>query len=102
MIYLFVMLVNMWGNPQQILPGASSFHFLTLARARLLTASNVWTWSRESVGPPPPSRWALMDLELRGKHERVARNERKPMVPNYRVLGQPVQPQKSGQTRGSQ
>ena len=36
----------------------------------------------------PPAVRPLMVLELRGKNERVARNERKPMVSNFMVLGQ--------------
>ena len=31
-----------------------------------------------------------MVLELRGKNERVARNDRQPMVSNFMVLGQSV------------
>ena len=31
-----------------------------------------------------------MDLELRGKSERVALNERKPMVPKFKISGQPM------------
>ena len=38
----------------------------------------------------PPVVRPLMVLELRGKNERVARNERKPMVPNFMILSQPV------------
>ena len=38
----------------------------------------------------PPAVRSLMVLELRGKNERVARNERKLMVSNFMVLGQPV------------
>ena len=38
---------------------------------------------------PPLAVWLLMELEIR-KKERVALHERKPMVPNFRVLGQPV------------
>ena len=38
----------------------------------------------------PPSRSAPEVLELRGTNERVARNERKPMVSNFMILGQPV------------
>ena len=38
----------------------------------------------------PPAVRPLMVLELRGKIERVAPNERKPMVFNFMVLGQPV------------
>ena len=41
-----------------------------------------------SVGPPVVR--PLMILELRDKNERVARNEKKPMVSNFMVLGQPV------------
>ena len=38
----------------------------------------------------PPAVRPLMVLELREKNERVARNERKPMVSNFMILGQPV------------
>ena len=38
----------------------------------------------------PPAVQPLMVLELRRKNERVARNERKPMVSNFMVLGQPM------------
>ena len=38
----------------------------------------------------PPAVRPLMVLELRGKNEHVAGNERKPMVSNFMVLGQPV------------
>ena len=38
----------------------------------------------------PPTVRPLMVLELGGKSERVARNERMPMVSNFMVLGQPV------------
>ena len=42
------------------------------------------------VGPLPAVR-PLMDLELRGeKNARIALNERKPMVPNFRVSSQPM------------
>ena len=41
-----------------------------------------------SVGPPAVR--PLMDLELRRKNERVARNERKPIVSNFKVSGQPM------------
>ena len=41
-----------------------------------------------SVGPPAVR--PLMDLEHRGKNERVALNERKPMVPDFKVSGQPM------------
>ena len=39
---------------------------------------------------PPPAVRPLMVLELGGKNEHVARNERKPLVSNFMVLGQPV------------
>ena len=32
---------------------------------------------------PPPRVWPLIELELRGKNERVGLYERKPMVPNF-------------------
>ena len=30
--------------------------------------------------------WPLIEIELRGKNERVVRDERKPMIPNFKVL----------------
>ena len=47
---------------------------------RLSTASKVYGGGGV-VGPP--AVWPLIDLELRGKDERVALNERKPMIPNF-------------------
>ena len=38
----------------------------------------------------PPAVWPLIVLERRGKNQRVARHETKPMVPDFKVLGQPV------------
>ena len=34
---------------------------------------------------PPPRVWPLIELELRGKNERVRLHERKPMVPNFKA-----------------
>ena len=34
---------------------------------------------------PPPRVWPLIELELRGKNERVGLYERKPMIPNFNV-----------------
>ena len=58
-------------------PGStiSVVEILTLARVRLFTAS------------------------LRGKNERVARNERKPVVSNFMILGQPVTPEVRSNTQ---
>ena len=40
----------------------------------------------EGVGTTlPPRVWSLIELELRGKNERVRLHERKPMVPNSKV-----------------
>ena len=39
---------------------------------------------------PPLAVSLLMELERRGKNERVGRDERKRMVPKFKVLGQPV------------
>ena len=39
---------------------------------------------------PPPGVWPLIDLELRNKNERVARHETKPLIPGFKVFGQPV------------
>ena len=37
------------------------------------------------VTTPPPRVWPLIELELRGKNERVRLHERKPMIPNFKV-----------------
>ena len=60
---------------------------LTLTFVRLFTASNLYGGSN---GPLSPAVRPLMVLGLRRKYERVARNERKPMVSNFMVLDQPV------------
>ena len=40
---------------------------------------------------PPPRVWPLIELKLRGKNERVGLyEERKPMVPDFNVSGQPM------------
>lgn len=39
---------------------------------------------------PPLAVWPLIELELRGKDERVARDETKPIVSDFSVLGQYV------------
>ena len=44
-----------------------------------------------SVGPPAVR--PLMKLELRVKYERIAFNKRKPMIPNFKVSGQPITPE---------
>ena len=36
---------------------------------------------------PPLAVSPLIELELRGKNERVGRDERKSMIPNFKVLG---------------
>ena len=36
---------------------------------------------------PPLAVRPLRELELRGKNERVARDERKPMIPDFKILG---------------
>ena len=38
----------------------------------------------------PPYRFALIELELRGKNERVARRETKRLIYKLKVLGQTV------------
>ena len=48
---------------------------------------------------PPPRVWPLIKLELRGKNERVGIHERKPMVPNFNVLGQPMTSEVRSNTR---
>ena len=49
-------------------------------------------------GTRPPRVWLLIQVELRDKNERVARHERKPKMPNFKVSGQPVT---SGQVKHS-
>ena len=44
----------------------------------------------EGVGTTPSVDWPLIELGLRGKDERVARDETKPMVSNFVVLGHRV------------
>ena len=65
---------------------------LTLARVRLFTAPNVCVGGGGPTDPlPPRTRSALMEVELRIKNERVALNERKPIVPNFKVSdGKPM------------
>ena len=41
-------------------------------------------------GCDPPRDWFLSDLELRFKNQRVACHEKKPLTPEFKVLGQPV------------
>ena len=41
-------------------------------------------------GTTAPSDWPLIELELRGKDQRVGGDETNPMVPNFRVLGHQV------------
>ena len=38
----------------------------------------------------PPRVWPLIELELRETNERAGLHERKPMVPNFKVTGQPM------------
>ena len=38
----------------------------------------------------PPRVWPLTDLELWNKNERVARHERKLMIPKFKVSGKPM------------
>ena len=48
-------------------------------------------YSAEHGGPlDPVAIRPLMELELCGKNERVAPNERKPMVSYFKVPGQPM------------
>ena len=42
------------------------------------------------VRPPPLAVSPLIELELRGKNERVARRETKRLIYKLKVLGQPV------------
>ena len=58
---------------------------LALARIRVLPAFNVWGGGE--VRWNPIVVWPLVELELRGKNERVARDARKPMITNFKVLG---------------
>ena len=59
---------------------------LTLAHVRLFTASSV---KRERFVEPPAVR-PLMELELRRSNKQIVFDERKSMIPNVRVPGQPV------------
>ena len=69
---------------------ASSFHDFWLNPLPCATFYSIQlVGGGESVGHSPAVR-PLMVLKLHGKNERVARNERKPMVFNFMVLGQPV------------
>ena len=47
----------------------------------------------------PPRVWPLIELELRGKNDRVGLPERKPMVPNINVSGQLMTPEVRSNTR---
>ena len=47
----------------------------------------------------PPAVRPLRDFELRGKNERAALNERKPMVPKFKVSGQPMTSEVRSNTR---
>ena len=42
---------------------------------------------------PPPADWPLIELELRGKDERMARNEMNPTAFSFLVLGHLVTPE---------
>ena len=42
------------------------------------------------VGAIPSRVWPLIELATRNKNERVGRHETKRLVPNFKVLGQPV------------
>ena len=55
----------------------------------------------EGVIRPPPRVWPLIELELRGKNERVGlyESERKPMVPNFNVSGQMITSEVRSNTR---
>ena len=53
---------------------------------------------RESVGPPAVR--SLMELEHRKKNESAALYERKPIVPNFKVSGQPMTSEVWSNTRG--
>ena len=48
---------------------------------------------------PPPRVWPLIELELCEKNGRVGLYERKPMVPNFRVSGQPMTSEVRSNTR---
>ena len=74
---------------------------LTLARVRLFTASNVCVCGGGGGAIRPPlSRSAPDGLRAsRTKNECVALNERKPMVPNFKVSGQPMTSEVRSNTR---
>ena len=48
----------------------------------------------------PPAVRPLMELEICEKNERMARNEKKPMLPNFKVLGYWLTCQVSSMTLG--
>ena len=48
---------------------------------------------------PPPSRSAPDRVRASGKNERVALNERKPKVPNFKVSDQPMTSEVRSNTR---
>ena len=62
-------------------------------------ASFLGTGGRGEVIRPPQRVWPLIELELRGINERVGLHERKPMVPNFNVSGQPMTSEVRSNTR---
>ena len=57
---------------------------------RLFTASKMWTVGGGGGPSGPPVVRPPMKLELYIKKERAALDKRKPVVPNFKVSGQPV------------
>ena len=65
--------------------GRSACYVLTLASTGHFASFHGTRWVR-----PHRAVSSLIELELRGKNERVARRERKRLVYKLKVLGQPV------------
>ena len=57
---------------------------LTLARIDVSSSERIGGGVRWTL---PLAVSPLIELELRGKNDRVARDERKPIIPNFKVLG---------------
>ena len=75
-------------------PSSRARNSQTLSSARVNPRPCAAFYSIQLVGGgvrlTPPAVRPLMVLELRGKNERVACNERMPMVSDFMVLRQPV------------
>ena len=66
-------------------------NFITCSRRTLTLAGTGHFAILDGAGQvgttPPPRVWPLIELELRGKNERVGRDESKPMIPSFKVFG---------------